>query len=721
MKGDTSMSVKIITVHTPMQGYDIQPAPIDLTRKTAVLIRQSGKKADKEYYESRLLQENLVPIAIKMRGEETDEHINLYDEGAGISGTKGYDERPELSKLYLDITNGIIGSVVVVRADRLFRDKHFINVSMFTELAEKMKVVVIVPGKVVYDFTKYNDLTAFQKHMQEAYAYIATHIKYMHEAQAQKIQRGLYGGGLLPPPYVIDRAAWKQEQVAMIYKPWVDPAVDLFQKFKDYDFSLTRIARYIEDLPCVFPFPPYEDTQRYMFRSRMSKTEKGYSFSSFTGVRYYLSNLMLGGYAKVGSDVDGNTLLLPNVFDSAIPHDLLEPAYASLTGYYLDGTPFDGIKDTRKHRVSNEVNNAILHGIITSDDGMISVRHMYAFNGRPTYECYENTEKGGKTYRGKTGLIDMHRLWSLGCHELDNIVFDRLCALARYDSSMVERIKTYFDTLEKQGSEELDVLDEQIQKTQSRIKRLDFLLKNPDIPLDTTTAVEYAKDIAVLRQNLDRLIKKRQKQSQIETENPGKTIKNFYYVLAHLETEFKRTHIDTQKQMMSRLIKQATVKCIAPHLYYLYIVWQDAVVTRPDVALLWRGVGLLNNDTWSEEMDTIIHTHYPHGNQLEILRLIPEQSWSQIKERAKYLQVTRQRQRANEYYQTVSYADLEVAMQYTEQEEDKTYMCDTINGLAKNTTRGEISPYWPLPIDVISFVSDVKRNEDKRAINLMSI
>ena len=105
-----------------------------------------------------------------LRGEIDLANILVYDEGAGISGTKGYDQRPKLSKLYLDIANGIVGSVVVARPDRLFRDKHFLNVSMFTELAERKRIIVIVPGKCVYDFTEYADLQKFQDDMQDAYS-----------------------------------------------------------------------------------------------------------------------------------------------------------------------------------------------------------------------------------------------------------------------------------------------------------------------------------------------------------------------------------------------------------------------------------------------------------------------------------------------------------------------------------------------------------------------
>src|SRR2546426_12104973 len=123
------------------------------------------KKADKTHFESRLLQENLIPIAVRVRGDEDERNILVFDEGAGVSGTKGYDERKKLSALYLAIANDIVGSLFLARPDRLFRDKHFTNVSIFTELAERKKLILIVPGRCVYDFTNYNDLKAFQKDM----------------------------------------------------------------------------------------------------------------------------------------------------------------------------------------------------------------------------------------------------------------------------------------------------------------------------------------------------------------------------------------------------------------------------------------------------------------------------------------------------------------------------------------------------------------------------
>ncbi|GCE27421.1 hypothetical protein KDA_29050 [Dictyobacter alpinus] len=178
------MAIKIL--HTA-QGtkYDLAGISVDLKRKTGVLIRQSRKKSDKNHYEGRLRQEMMVSVAIEIRGDEDNSNILLYDEGAGISGTKGYDERPKLSELYIDIANDLVGSLVIARADRLFRDEHFRNVSMFIDLAEKKKLKVIVPGNTVYDFVIKKDVQAFRKEMQDAYNYLSTQILYLTETRQQ--------------------------------------------------------------------------------------------------------------------------------------------------------------------------------------------------------------------------------------------------------------------------------------------------------------------------------------------------------------------------------------------------------------------------------------------------------------------------------------------------------------------------------------------------------
>src|SRR6266700_1128527 len=65
---------------------------IDKKRVTAVLVRQSKNGADTAMAESRETQLGLQEYGALLYGDE-EPHVELYDEGAGVSGQKRIDER----------------------------------------------------------------------------------------------------------------------------------------------------------------------------------------------------------------------------------------------------------------------------------------------------------------------------------------------------------------------------------------------------------------------------------------------------------------------------------------------------------------------------------------------------------------------------------------------------------------------------------------------------
>ena len=302
--------------------------------------------------------------------------------------------------------------------------------------------------------------------MKEAYKYIATHIKYMNDAKDQKVLRGLYGGNSLPAPYVIDRNVWKEEQVPIIYKPWLEPALDLFTRFKAYDFSIARLCRYIESLPYIFPLPSFEDLQRYMFKTKMRLVSGGYTFSHVSTASYYLSNLTLGGFAKVGKDDEGNMLLIPNAFEAAIPFELLDEAFAAITGHHIDGTPFDGIKNNRRFMRRNPQGaDALLHGIITSDQGHVSVAPVPSGY---EYHCHKGLQQEGYTLKTMSSLVRNEQWWALNSRSLDQIIFHRLCELAEHDNQLADRVKAFFESRKDSVMDEAKLLTRQIKQTQDK-------------------------------------------------------------------------------------------------------------------------------------------------------------------------------------------------------------------------------------------------------------
>src|SRR5258708_37258570 len=255
-RGRNRMGFKIVTIQQKQPVF-YRNVQLDRSHNTTILIQQSKQGNDAKHYENRLLQESLIPFVMTAREEDDLEHVHVFDEGAGISGTKGVDKRNKLKDLHVEIAGNLIGDVVLARPDRLFRDKHFDKVSTFTQLAEQMKIKIIVPtdkGVIVYDFTKYEDLKEFQRAMQEAYAYIVNQIGYMNRARDSKMARGLYGGGCMPFPYVLYRDISKEIQLPELYLPWVEPTLELLKKFKGLYFDAGCIAHKLENKPYTITF-----------------------------------------------------------------------------------------------------------------------------------------------------------------------------------------------------------------------------------------------------------------------------------------------------------------------------------------------------------------------------------------------------------------------------------------------------------------------------------
>ncbi len=397
------MSYKIVTLQKPKHLFH-PGVQLDTSRITAILIRQSRRGSDKAHIESRMLQESLIPFVMAAREEDDLEHIHIFDEGSGISGTKGIDKRGKVRMLFEEINDNLIGDLVLARPDRLFRDKHFSNVSTFTELAEKMRVKVIIPQErsvLVYDFTRYEDLKEFQRAMQEAYAYIDTQIGYMVRARKLKVSKGFYGGGNISLPFVLLRDMPKEMQSVVVYEPWREQALELFTKFKEFNFQTGRLARYIEDKPCLFPFMEEDNAGKYMVVTTMTKNHQGYTIAYMESLRRYLKNLSLAGFTSAGKDEDNNIILVPDIIEQVVPFELFDPCFASLTGQHINGTPYNRGRIYRGG--ANENIDALLHGLLTSDDGSINV-FANSEDGYPKYDL-RNYNKGGM------GITEV--LWSI--------------------------------------------------------------------------------------------------------------------------------------------------------------------------------------------------------------------------------------------------------------------------------------------------------------------
>jgi hypothetical protein len=461
-----------------------------------------------------------------------------------------------------------------------------------------------------------------------------------------------------------------------------------------------------------------------MFPTLMRQVRGGYTFSSAASISRYFSNLVLGGYAKIGRDIDGNVLLLADAFEAAVPMDLLRPSFAAITGRYPDGTLWDGrrlVIRTHAKKPSLAESQALLHGVLESADGQV---FYYGFTTKtdclPVYACNKDMTRDGQVLKGRSGIIKRDRAWSVACEELDRIVVQRLCDLARYDGDLSARIKTFWDRRASEGVSRTQLLKLQIDKAEAQIRRLDQLLTDPATALSAETERRYIEALRETEADAQRLRAALTKQ-QAETKDPNEIVANFYSVLANLAAQFPRLPLDSQKRVMLQVIREITLDTLSAHLFLLRVEWQNGIAVRPDIALIWRGKGARIGYQWTPEEEAALQATYPDHSQLEIMHALPRRAWQSIREHASGLGLRRVNYATdatgvNPYHATMSYDDLESVANLVTDPQQRERAREVANSLARMTARGGLSAHWWLPLDLISYSGPAAIQEDTDAL-----
>ena len=638
--------------HAYMSGYYL-----DIDRKTAVLLRQSRRGADDTNPESRLGQEGLVRIATEIRADHDVLNVIECDEGSGVSGQKKIYERPKLLELWEGIQNGTVGSVIVAREDRLFRDRYLTQVTQFgAECADK-GVLLIVAGRRCYDFRIKDDYDAFLRKMQEAYGYIDTHVKYMIEMRAQKHQRGEWVGGALTAPYVLDKiaiqAAREQRKLIkeygggadeeamivqayrpVIYEPWHPIAVELFEQFRLFNFSRARLGRHIEDKQCVFPLPPFEDSQKYVFKTNMKLVSgRGYTFSDTPCLGRWMTNLTHVGFASAGTDAGGNKIYIEDAFEAAIDRELFEECYEAITGYTLDGEESKmPINRSRVVRKPNHQSQALLNGCFSSQDGTMTFTARRDFTGRDYY--FARRKRIVSDDEVSVSIWDANSLWALQAKPIERAVVDRLAELAAHDKNLAKRVEEFYSELVKKRTGEKEAIVQEIRNLEAFIARYDKLLTNPAQPLSEAQEKRYLESQAGAERDLERAERSLKK---YESSRPDQFIPAFYRILGQAPAEFWNLDIDRQRRMLSMLVDTIEINNISPHVYSLRLKWKDVVAQPWDCALIFRRNALrssLSTEDWNEMELQKLRAIYPTATKMELYEAFPTKSGMAITQKA---------------------------------------------------------------------------------------
>lgn len=746
MRNNSIRIVKATTSHSDMTtGYDYSHSymhgyTLDLSKRTAVLMRQSRKGADESHPESRLRQEGLVRVAVEIRADHDSLMIIPCDEGSGVSGQKKIYERPKLLQLWDGIQDGTIGSVVVAREDRLFRDRFLTQVTQFAEECANRGVLLIVAGRRCYDFTSNDDFKAFIGKMQESYGYIDTHIRYMAEIRAQKHQRGEWIGSALAAPYVLDRLVIQvareqrkalkefggdREEEAMItkafrpviYQPWHPIAVELFQTFKMFNFSRARLGRYIEEQKCVFPLPSLEDAKTYIFKTNMKLvTGRGYTFSDSTCLGRWMTNLVHLGFASAGFDEDGNRIFIEGAFEAAVSRDLFEECYEAITGYTLDGelsqTSVNHSRFTRKHPRGQA--QALLTKCFDSPDGLLSFTARRDTTSRDYYIA--RAKRIVSDDEVSVSIWDANAIWALQVKPIDRAIVNRLAQLAEHDKNLATRVEQFYAELSQSKTSEKKSIIQEIGNLTALIDRYDQLLTNPAQPLSTAQEKRYLESQAAAELELE---KAQRAFKKYEATRSDQFIPAFYRILGEAPSEFWGLGIDRQRRMLRLLVDRIEVENISPHVYSLRLKWKDPVAQPWDCALIFRRNALRSNSKakeWSEEEIQHLGEIYPTTNGLDLSIAFPMKSGGAIRQKASDLKVKRDASIPRTYStlsRSLCYADWVntcTALHVARESEEGNAILKQLNYLAQTTESKGMIFWWLLPLVEMSNFEQVWPN-----------
>jgi len=618
------------------RNYSLELPEIDLTRDTAVYIRQSGRKADKKNGESRKMQEGLRIFAMRLRRQNIMDNIRVYDEGAGKSGGLRIDERPELNRLWQDLHTGLIGQVIVAREDRLFRDEHGDQSGAFSRLAKELDICLFVPtfradgeldeyGAVVYyNFKNPDHLKEYRRKMDIAADYRMTHVKYMMAAKNSKTKRGAFDGRPLPPGLVLERHAPKDTRKPVLYEPWITVMQWVFERGEELGWNASAMMREVEHMPFLFPEPPEEDQARYEFKTNLSPCAGGGYKPRYVGTFIeWWTNVHLIGWWTVGATENNITTVLVGNHPAIIEEALFRRSYEFNTGQTLEGEKLSiaQVKRSGQVRTKHLAPEALFHGKLTCPSAKGVCTELV--RGRPRYFAYTKNQ-----YNIPEHTFSIYTDW------IDNMVVQRLRDLADADAEVAERLKKHLEKVLKQQVTSTVSIADQLAEIERKLAILHRRFDAVNNELKGTK--EEDQLVASIVRKINGLTKQKElllsKKDSVTLVNGPEEAEQFYNTLRNFDANWPELPLEAKQRLMDVCIQKIEMHPTTPHWMELRIQWLTAITPRPDLALVWRTNGSQIDKLFSAQELAILREVWPTATSWsEILMRLPTRSIATLK------------------------------------------------------------------------------------------
>ncbi|GHO89378.1 hypothetical protein KSZ_73840 [Dictyobacter formicarum] len=630
------------------QNYTFELPEIDQTRLTAVYIRQSGKGADKKYGESRRIQLGLRVFATRLRRQEDEDYIVVYDEGAGKSGKLRIDERPEFNRLWSDMEKGMmlpngefrrIGEIIVSREDRLFRNLEGDQWGPFIAKCKEKGISLFVPpftasdeldeyGAVkFYNFRNPDHVVKFQNKMIEAANFLRGPIVYMQSAKLNKSFRGGYDGRNLPPGLVMERFAPKDIRKPVLYAPWQEKMKWVFERGFELGWSAPALFREISDLPYLFPDPSDNDLKMYEIITPMKYFPGlGYKPTDIGTIYSWFTNLaLIGAWTIKDKNNPEAAFIIWDNHPAVVDKELFRMAYEYHSGYTLQGEPLAENRERRHRQVRKKHGQpeALLHGKVRCS---IAPGFSTMWEAKLKRWLY-------KAYRKEHGIMSDH-VFSIYVDVLDREFISRLRMLIKADLHIADRVKEHLTRVAKQQAGECISIQDQLAEIDRKLvayhKRLTLIdeIKTGDQKQDEQVVKGILVSMKSLNQKKAALEHKQQTVNHVKTE---KEIQEFYDVLSNFDDKWPKLSWEKKQFLIDELTYKVEVEPLTPHWFKLYVEWRDIINPRPDVAIVWRANGAQIDKKFTEQEIEIIRRVYPTCTLLtDLLMQVPTRTMASI-------------------------------------------------------------------------------------------
>ena len=553
--------------------------------------------------------------------------IGIIADDEGKSGTLDIHKRAGLSRTVrliegVELLDGErIGWVAAVHVSRLTRDEWLIVPGELMRACYEHNVWISTL-RMDFNFQDEYCRRVFMLEAEEA----ARHLKWMKEILGGGLQtasnRGVYDGRDMHPGYIIDYREYIDGYTAnpnhrkfRVYAPHAEKTRWLFQRFLELDGNFPALCREVE---AMHPFyPPFDLTQVHSknlteFTGRKTMTDEGYTPTAH-GLLGILTNPVY-----IGWWIPRNGGLIENHHETIVPEAQFTFAHKRLSTHDFAGNRVKPIGKTR-----NGTAEALLKKVIETPDGS----PFYSFMASRGYLVYR-----ARIY----GRLTREEYLSVEVASIDSIFLEKFFERLQEWSTHGELAAWKERKQKAQAShiEHNNTIRKSLKQAQARRQELMDLLADPEIPKTKQMRIDYAKQIAGLEGKIAELEKDLK---ILPDDEDAVSLYQIWDLIPALQRHWSKLDFDNRMLVINAFTRKVILSTPSLGWLKMEIEWK---IGEKDIMHQRR---ITNGKTWTAAEDDSIRTLWPRGDGGDILRALPDRSYSAIKQRALNLGVRREK------------------------------------------------------------------------------